>query len=209
MARLAAPWAGRYDRVGVTVTGLVQGGLWSALNPATLNIPPGFPLADRIEALFGIRPQLANDAQAAAWGEYQHGAGAGRDMLFLTISTGIGGGIVTGGRLFSGRQGLAGHFGQMLTLDPLPGPDASLIGGRIEDRAAGLWMAEAARAAGHETDARGVFAAADRSEPWAEVIVSASALRVARLCQSLHLPSTPRSSSSAAGSALRRDISPG
>jgi len=40
-----------------------------------------------------------NDAQAAAWGEYRFGAGRGVDMIFVTVSTGIGGGIVSGGQL--------------------------------------------------------------------------------------------------------------
>ena len=88
-----------------------------------------------------------NDAHAAAWGEFVAGAGAGRDMVFLTVSTGIGGGIVRGGRLL---EGLAGHFGQFVDEG----------GVRVEDRAAGRWMAAEAAAAGHPTDAAGVFAAA-------------------------------------------------
>ena len=181
IAALVAPWAGRYDRIGIAVTGLVQGGHWSALNPRTLDIPPRYPLGDRAEAALGLRPTLANDAQAAAWGEHLHGAGARQDMVFLTISTGIGGGIVAGGRLLTGRQGLAGHFGQMLAAD---GPAV-----RLEDLAAGRWMADAAQAAGHATGTRGIFAAA--GQPWAEAILNASALRVARLCQNLQLALDP------------------
>ena len=181
MAALAAPWAGRYGRIGIAVTGLVQDGHWSALNSATLNIPPRYPLADRAEAALGQRPTLANDAQAAAWGEHLHGAGGARDMVFLTLSTGIGGGIVAGGRLMTGRQGLAGHFGQMLATE---GPAE-----RIEDTAAGLWIARTAVAAGHDTDARGVFAALPA--PWAEAILDASAARFARLCHNLTLALDP------------------
>ena len=96
--RAAMPWRGGFHRIGITVTGIVADGRWSALNPATLDIPDGFALADRIEAGLGLRPTVLNDAQAAAWGEYRLGAAQGRDMVFLTISTGIGGGVVLNGR---------------------------------------------------------------------------------------------------------------
>ena len=97
-------------------------------------------------------------------------------MVFLTISTGIGGGIVLGGRLL---EGLAGEFGQLVDDD----------GARIEDRVAGRWMAEEAKAAGHDTDAAGVFAAA--AEPWAERIIAVAAARVARLCRNVQLAVDP------------------
>ena len=183
MARLAAPWAGRYGAIGVTVTGLVRDGCWSALNPATLAIPQGFPLAARIRAVMGQEAVLANDAQAAAWGEHVAGAGRGGDLVFLTVSTGIGGGVVTGGRLLTGRAGLAGSFGQF-------GPLAA-DGPRFEDIAAGLWFAAEADAVGAGGDARAVFAAAGRGEGWAAGIIDLSAARVARLCRNLQLAFDP------------------
>jgi N-acetylmannosamine-6-phosphate 2-epimerase / N-acetylmannosamine kinase len=179
MAGLSAPWAGRYTALGITVTGLVHNGLWTALNPATLGIPADFPLADQVRDRFGMAPVLANDAQAAAWGEYTHGSGAGRDMVFFTISTGIGGGVVTGGRLLTGRSGLAGSFGQLTPL----GED----GPRIEDLTSGLWMLSEAAAHGHQAEARAVFAAAQNGEGWADSIIQTSATRAARLCHSAQL----------------------
>ena len=181
ISEMAAPWSGAYERIGITVTGLVRDGHWSALNPATLDIPARYPLSDRAEAALGSRPTLLNDAQAAAWGEHRFGAGAGRDMVFLTISTGVGGGIVAGGRLLTGGNGLAGHFGQLLP------PDGPAV--RLEDAAAGRWIAGAARAAGHDVDAKGVFAAAGTA--WADAILQASASRIARLCQNLLLALDP------------------
>jgi len=178
-AGLAAPWQGRYDRVGIAVTGRVSDGLWSALNPGTLAIPAETPYAAMAEARLRRPVTLANDAQAAAWGEHLHGAGAGQDMIYLTISTGIGGGIVTGGRLLSGRGGLAGHAGQMRGLTPEKGP--------LEDRMSGRWIARAAREAGHDTDARGVFSAARAGEGWAKEIVSTAAARAAALCADLQM----------------------
>ncbi|GLR53418.1 ROK family protein [Shinella yambaruensis] len=175
----AGPWRGRFSGIGLAVTGFVRDGRWSAMNPATLGIPPDYPLVSRVEALFS-RPAIAvNDAQAAAWGEHALGAGQGEDLVFLTISTGIGGGIVLNGRL---REGLAGHFG--LTTE---GEDGDLL----EDRVSGRWMAAEARRHGQAADARQVFASAAMGEAWAMDIVAASARRVARLCRNIQLALDP------------------
>jgi predicted NBD/HSP70 family sugar kinase len=182
MARLAAPWAGDYGALGVTVTGLVHGGLWRALNPATLAIPQDWPLATRLTEVMGMVPVLANDAQAAAWGEHVHGAGQGRDLVFLTVSTGVGGGIVANGRLHTGRGGLAGHFGQMGATDRADGP--------FEDGASGRWIAAQGAAAGLG-DAPAVFAAAGRGDARASAILDASAARMARLCTNLQFALAP------------------
>ena len=96
---LAAAWRGRFDRVGAAVTGIVADGRWHALNAGILPVPAGFPIVEALSTRLGCPVLAINDAQAAAWGEYRFGAGAGRDIVFLTVSTGIGGGIVLGGRL--------------------------------------------------------------------------------------------------------------
>ncbi|WPY96426.1 ROK family protein (plasmid) [Limimaricola variabilis] len=178
-ARLAAPWQGRFERVGIAVTGRVSEGMWSALNPGTLSVPEQTPYALMAEARLNCPVTLANDAQAAAWGEFLHGAGEAQDMVYLTISTGIGGGIVVGGRLLSGRSGLAGHAGQMRGLD--------LRGALVEDQMSGRWIAQAAALSGHDTDARGVFEAAGQGAGWAEEIVSTAAARAAALCADLQM----------------------
>jgi N-acetylmannosamine-6-phosphate 2-epimerase/N-acetylmannosamine kinase len=108
--RLTEGWSG-FERAGIAVTGLVRDGRWRSLNPATLPVPDDFPLVDLLGRRLGLPVVAGNDAQAAAWGEYRFGAGQGQDLVFLTISTGIGGGIVLGGRLRTGRSGLAGHAG--------------------------------------------------------------------------------------------------
>jgi predicted NBD/HSP70 family sugar kinase len=175
-AALAAPWRGRYSVAGAAVTGLVRDGRWRALNTATLDLVDWFPLAEGLADRLGTQVRCANDAHAAAWGEYQAGSGEGRDMVFLTVSTGIGGGIVLGGRLL---EGLAGSFGQLVD-------DAGV---RIEDRAAGRWMAAEAAAAGHPTDAVGVFGAA--SSPWAARILDRAIARIAGLCRNVQLAVDP------------------
>jgi N-acylmannosamine kinase len=90
----------------------------TALNPTTLPIENGFPLAAALAEQLGETPLLINDAQAAAWAESRLGAGQGtRAMAFITVSTGIGGGLVIDGRVQTGRQGLAGHIGHVVA-DP-------------------------------------------------------------------------------------------
>ena len=166
--------------IAAAVSGLAVDGRWSPMNPGTLNVPPDYPLAARLSEAFGLPAVIANDAQAAAWGEYRFGAGRGADMAFLTISTGIGGGLVLDGRP---RLGIAGHFGI------LRGPTNGAA--PLEDEVSGRWIAAEAKRAGHTQDAAGVFAAAGRGEAWADAIITASARKVALLCQDIKLALDP------------------
>jgi N-acetylmannosamine-6-phosphate 2-epimerase/N-acetylmannosamine kinase len=168
VADLAADWSGAYGRVAAAVTGAVLDGNWSSLNPGTLAIPQGFPLGRRLGDALGTAVEVVNDAQAAAWGEYRFGAGRGRDMVFLTVSSGIGGGIVLGGRLLRGARGIAGSLGQ----SPRPGQDRFV---RLEAMASGFGIAACATASGREADAPAVFAAARAGAPWADGILREAA----------------------------------
>jgi len=172
----ASAWPNAFDAIGAAVTGVVLDGRWRALNRSTLDLDGSHPLADALADRFGKPARCVNDAQAAAWGEHVAGAGARRDMAFLTISTGIGGGIVRDSRLL---EGLAGSFGQFV----------DEAGTRLEDRAAGRWIAREAAAHGRPGDAEAVFAATD--EPWAEALIAASAARVAALCRNVQLAVDP------------------
>ena len=96
------------------------------------------------------------------------------------MSTGIGGGVVVNGQLLTG---LAGHFGQFLSEMPADAP--------FENQAAGRWIAKAARADGHDVDARAVFEAAARGEDWAEAICELSARRLAMACANIQLALAP------------------
>lgn len=170
LADLVTDWKGRYTRVGAAVTGLVADGNWSALNSTTLPIPGQIPLGRKLEDKFGVPALACNDAQAAAWGEYRFGAGTRRDMIFLTISSGIGGGIVSGGRLLTGSRGLAGSLGQTVR---------RIDGERLEAGASGFGMARAAQGLGHAVDARQIFAARAAGQAWAREIVAAAASEIA------------------------------
>ncbi len=185
MADLARPWAGQFDTAGVTVTGLIKDDHWRALNPGTLAFDGRFPLLKAASAALGVPVALANDAQAAAWGEFAHGAGEGKDMVFLTVSTGVGGGVVANGRLLQGRGGVAGHFGQVL---PLPEGEET----RFEDGASGRWIAAEGARLGLGADARAVFAAAAAGNAAADAVIETSARRIARLAHDLQLMFDPR-----------------
>lgn len=73
------------------------------------------PLRDKLHAALQSEVKLANDANAAAWGEYVFGAGRGtQNMIYITISTGIGSGLVLNGELFVGTNTFAGELGHTI-----------------------------------------------------------------------------------------------
>ena len=76
------------------------------------------PLKDLLSTRFECQVVLGNDANVAALGEWRHGAGRGtKNMIYITISTGIGSGVIVDGNLLLGSRGLAGELGHM-TIDP-------------------------------------------------------------------------------------------
>lgn len=111
------------------------------------NLGPGFeglPLAEPISAALGLPVALERDTVVALLGELAFGAARGtRDAVYITVSTGIGGAVLTGGRLLSGADGLAGEIGHM-TVD-LDGPTCGCGGrGHLEAVASGIGLARLA-----------------------------------------------------------------
>lgn len=75
------------------------------------------PLRDTVAAAVGLPVVVENDANAAAWAEWRFGVGRGESQLVcVTLGTGIGGGVVSDGRLQRGRYGMAGEFGHMVVV---------------------------------------------------------------------------------------------
>ena len=103
--------------VGIAAAGLVEwatGELVFAPNLAWRQVP----LAGYLTSELGVPVVADNDNTAAAWGEYVFGAGRGfEDLLLVGVGTGIGGGIVSGGRLFHGAHGFAAEIGHIV-MDP-------------------------------------------------------------------------------------------
>ena len=75
------------------------------------------PLRDQLHAEFGVPAAVDNDANVAALGEWRFGAGLGcASLLYVTVSTGIGGGWVLNGQVYSGADGMAGEIGHVVVL---------------------------------------------------------------------------------------------
>ena len=102
------------------------------------------PLRDIVREKHGVNTFLINDANAAALGEYHFGAGKGvNNLIYLTVSTGIGGGIIINGRLYTGLCGSAGEIGHM-TID-VNGPKCNCGNiGCLETLASGTAVAKEA-----------------------------------------------------------------
>ncbi len=93
------------------------------------------PLADRLEEKTGKPTIIANDANCAGLGEYWLGSGnAFKNMILLTLGTGVGGAIILNGELFVGRHGTGGELG-LITLNPDGPPCNSGNAGSLEQYA--------------------------------------------------------------------------
>jgi glucokinase len=104
-----------------------------------------FALAEHLERELSAPTLIANDADAAALAEQRFGAGRGvRHLLYMTISTGIGGGVIIDGRLHRGERAWAGEVGH-IPLVPDGPPCACGRRGCLEALASGLSVARAAR----------------------------------------------------------------
>lgn len=87
-----------------------------------------FPLAERLQAELGAPVSVDNDANAGALGEWRFGAGRGCDsLLYITVSTGVGGGWVLDGRPYRGADGMAGEIGHTV-VRPARSSDAATTG---------------------------------------------------------------------------------
>jgi len=100
--------------VGLSSPGPLDADAGVALGIPTLRGFDGAPLRDLVAARVGRRVTLENDGISAALGEWRFGAGRGfKHLVYITVSTGIGGGVVSDGRVVRGRRGMAGHIGHM------------------------------------------------------------------------------------------------
>jgi glucokinase len=100
--------------VGIGVPGFIDIEAGFILGSANLPGFQGFPVRDEIQRCLGTPIILENDANAAALGEMWMGAGKNvRDLVLLTLGTGIGGGIISDGKVLHGFLGMAGELGHM------------------------------------------------------------------------------------------------
>lgn len=118
------------------------------VSPINIGAWREFPLVERVRELVGAPVFLAGDAVCVALGEHWVGAGQGADaMLGMVVSTGVGGGLVVGGRPFGGVTGNAGHVGHIVVE---PDGEPCSCGGRgcVETVASGPSLVRWARARG-------------------------------------------------------------
>jgi glucokinase len=108
--------------IGIGCTGPLDIERGLVQNPFTLPSWDDLPIVQRLSDQFQLPALLVNDAQAAALGEHHAGAGRGTaNMIYITVSTGIGGGFILDGRLYRGAGALAGEVGhQSLDLNGVP-----------------------------------------------------------------------------------------
>jgi len=105
-------------RVGLATPGPMDLEAGMLLNPGNLPQWWDFPIRQRMSDECGLPVRYANDANAAAYGEYWRGAGSQfHSMVLLTLGTGIGGGIIVGDHLIEGAHGCGSECGHVL-IDP-------------------------------------------------------------------------------------------
>lgn len=135
------PAADTVSAIGIAAPGPIDphlGILYASPNvPGWVNLPLASILHDR----FKVPVHLGNDANLAGLAEWRYGAGQGHhDLLYLTVSTGIGGGVISSDRLLLGQCGLAAELGHVVIL-----PDGPLCGcgkrGHLEALASGTAIA--------------------------------------------------------------------
>jgi glucokinase len=138
------PEDGSARAIGISAPGPLDP--WKGIIIYAPNLPGwrDVPLRDDIMQAFHVPTRLGNDANLAALAEHRFGAGRGyKDMIYLTLSTGIGGGVICGGRLLLGAKGFAAELGHM-SVD-LNGPRCNCGNiGCIEAIAAGPAIAKTA-----------------------------------------------------------------
>ncbi|MFC1897547.1 ROK family protein [Chloroflexota bacterium] len=105
------------DSISIASAGAID--FKKGLITSSPNLPDwhDIPLRDIVKEKYAVNVFLINDASAAALGEHHFGVGQGvNNLILLTVGTGIGGGIIINGRLYSGASGSAGEIGHM-TID--------------------------------------------------------------------------------------------
>jgi glucokinase len=122
-ALMADPRWERVSAVGVGSAGPIDAAK-GTVSPVNIPAWRGFPLVERVADRTGRPVTLAGDGVAMAAGEHWRGAAKGREnVLCMVVSTGVGGGLILGGRLRPGPSGNAGHIGHMcVELDGPPCP---------------------------------------------------------------------------------------
>jgi glucokinase len=188
IVRLAACVSDGLQQAELAGAGVSSPGPLDTTAGVALGIPTiagfaGYPMREEIGRRLSLPVALENDGIAAAIGEWTFGAGRGRDnLVYVTVSTGIGGGVIADGRVLRGRRGMAGHVGHMSFVQD---GELCVCGGRgcFEAYGSGTAFAQRARAAAldypssslnavsGELSSEDVFGAAAKGDRLAQALV--------------------------------------
>ncbi|UCG83246.1 MAG: ROK family protein [Dehalococcoidia bacterium] len=162
--------------MGIAVAGLVTPQTGVLLTSPNMQSWYNTPLKDIFERELQMPVSVGNDANLAVLGEHRFGAGVGSDhVIYITVSTGIGGGVISGGKLITGSRGFAGELGHM-TID-LNGPKCNCGSiGCLEVMASGTAIARIAsdRLSHGEASTITSLVDGDLSKVTAKVVVEAA-----------------------------------
>ena len=201
MDRIAETARGLLGKGGRSEPGAVVAAIASPMDSdGVLHHPPNLkgwevvPVRSMLTERFGAPVWVGNDASLAALGVHVFGVGRGvDDMIYMTVSTGVGGGIISGGRLVTGARGLAGEVGHIIIDRNGPLNEACGHHGCLESLVSGTSIARRAREAiegGRETSlahveepeavrAEDVFLAAAQGDVFARGLVDEVAFDLA------------------------------
>ena len=193
--------AGLADPVGIGISSPGPLDPWKGIVIAPPNLAGwrDIPLAAHVEKAVGLPTYLERDTNAAVMGEWRYGAAKGAaDVVYVTVSTGIGGGVVVDGRPLIGKDGTAGEIGHItvdldgpLCGDGQPGHAEAIGSGRAiarEGRAllkSGEAPGLAALAADAEVDAELVARAADEGDEACRAVLDRAWVAIGAMCAGL------------------------
>jgi glucokinase-like ROK family protein len=187
--------------IGVSVPGPVEFATGRPIAPPIMPGWDGYPVRERLAATFDVPVWVDNDVNLMALGELRSGLAQGeRDVVYIKIGTGIGAGLVSGGRLHRGAEGCAGDVGHVAVVD-----DTSIVcrcgkNGCLEALAGGAALARDATAAavaghspylaellsgGRRPDARDVSHAAQHGDPFSVDLLTRSGQLVGAMLATL------------------------
>jgi glucokinase len=192
---------GLADPVGIGISSPGPLDPWRGIVVAPPNLAGwrNVPLAARVEEALGLPTYLERDTNAAVMGEWRYGAAKGAaDVIYVTVSTGIGGGIVIDGRPLIGKDGTAGEIGHItvdldgpLCGDGQPGHAEAIGSGRAIAREGRELLKRgeapllAALAADEPVDAALVARAADEGDVACQHVLERAWVAVGAMCAGL------------------------
>lgn len=161
-------------QAGVSAPGPIDIGRGVLMHPPNLTGWGNVPIREWLAEELGCSVCIENDANAAALAEWRYGAGQGlSDLVYLTMSTGVGGGLILNGQLVRGQNGTAGEFGHT-PLEWEGEPCACGLRGCLEAYIGGASLARRLSAGAPEKSAVLALAEGDRARVTPKQLVAAA-----------------------------------